>query len=150
MSEFFINLYNDLAAVFSARIGLLDILDIIIVTIIIYLILRITKETRARQVLKGLGIVIIIAVITSWLRLSVISWLLSMLLQWGVLIAVILFQPELRRMLEQLGRGTFFDPKAEKHQEEGRSLNSNIPKFRPYRRYTDGYYCGRSYFCYAA
>ena len=169
MSEFFINLYNDLAAVFSARIGLLDILDIIIVTIIIYLILRITKETRARQVLKGLGIVIIIAVITSWLRLSVISWLLSMLLQWGVLIAVILFQPELRRMLEQLGRGTFFDPKAEKHQEDnalcidemiraihepvqtqGRSLNSNIPKFRPYRRYTDGYYCGRSYFCYAA
>ena len=118
MSEFFINLYNDLAAVFSARIGLLDILDIIIVTIIIYLILRITKETRARQVLKGLGIVIIIAVITSWLRLSVISWLLSMLLQWGVLIAVILFQPELRRMLEQLGRGTFFDPKAEKHQED--------------------------------
>lgn len=80
MKEFFINLYNDLAAVFTASIGLLDILDIIIVTIIIYLILRITKETRARQVLKGLGIVIIIAVITSWLRLSVISWLLSMLL----------------------------------------------------------------------
>ncbi|MBS6564996.1 MAG: TIGR00159 family protein [Selenomonadales bacterium] len=118
MKEFFINLYNDLAAVFTASIGLLDILDIIIVTIIIYLILRITKETRARQVLKGLGIVIIIAVITSWLRLSVISWLLSMLLQWGVLIAVILFQPELRRVLEQLGRGTFFDPKAEKHKED--------------------------------
>ena len=61
MKEFFINLYNDLAAVFTARIGLLDILDIIIVTVIIYLILRITKETRARQVLKGLGIVIIMA-----------------------------------------------------------------------------------------
>lgn len=118
MKEFFINLFNDIASIFTAKIDLLDILDIIIVTVIIYLILRITKETRARQVLKGMGVVIIIAVITSWLRLSVISWVLSMLLQWGVLIAVILFQPELRRMLEQLGRGTFFDPKAEKHQED--------------------------------
>lgn len=118
MKEFFINLFNDIASIFTAKIDLLDILDIIIVTVIIYLILRITKETRARQVLKGMGIVIIIAVITSWLRLSVISWVLSMLLQWGVLIAVILFQPELRRMLEQLGRGTFFDPKAEKHEED--------------------------------
>ncbi len=118
MKEFFINLFNDIASIFTAKIDLLDILDIIIVTVIIYLILRITKETRARQVLKGMGVVIIIAVITSWLRLSVISWVLSMLLQWGVLIAVILFQPELRRVLEQLGRGTFFDPKAEKHEED--------------------------------
>jgi TIGR00159 family protein len=71
------------------------------------MLLRVTKRTRAQQVIKGLGILLVLAVISSWLNLSVINWMFSTLLQWMLLIIIIIFQPELRQMLEQLGRGSF-------------------------------------------
>ncbi|MBS6475325.1 MAG: diadenylate cyclase CdaA [Clostridiales bacterium] len=109
MAEFFQNIWQSIVSLFTVQITIWDILDIILVAVLLYMLLKITRQNRAYMVLKGLGILLAVAVVTSWLRLSVISWLMSTLLQWGVLIVLVLFQPELRRALEQIGRGKLFD-----------------------------------------
>ena len=109
MAEFFQNIWQSIVSLFTVQITVWDILDIILVAVLLYMLLKVTRQSRAYLVLKGLGIMLVVAVLTSWLGLSVISWLMSTLLQWGVLIVLVLFQPELRRALEQIGRGRLFD-----------------------------------------
>lgn len=104
MKDFFQEIGTWVSSLFSSQFFLLDLLDIIIVTVFIYMLLRIAKTTRAKQVLKGLVVLFVLAVVASLLNLTVLSWVMSMLLQSGVIIIIILFQPELRRGLEQLGR----------------------------------------------
>jgi diadenylate cyclase len=105
MSEFFANVWHSITLLFTTQIGIGDVFDIIIVSVVLYMILRVTQRTKAQQVLKGLGILLVIAVISSWLNLSVINWIFSTILQWMLLIVIIIFQPEIRQLLEQLGRG---------------------------------------------
>lgn len=85
-----------------------DIIDILIITIIIYKILMLTKETRAVQVLKGLGVILLLSRVTEALRLQAVSWMLNYIINAGAIVMVIVFQPELRRALEQIGRGRLF------------------------------------------
>lgn len=85
-----------------------DAVDIAIITVLIYHLILLTKETRAFQVLKGIGIVFIAALVSDVLQLVTISWLLNSLLSVGIILAVVLFQPELRRALEHIGRGKLF------------------------------------------
>jgi diadenylate cyclase len=82
--------------------------DIIIVAVIIYSLIRIMSGTRALQVLKGLGIILALALVFSILDLQTVSWMLSWLLNAAAVVLVILFQPEIRRALEKLGGGKFF------------------------------------------
>lgn len=86
-----------------------DAIDIIIIAILIYQLVILTKETRAYQVLKGLGLVFLAAIVSEALDLTMLTWLLNSLVTSGVIVAVILFQPELRRALEHIGRGRIFD-----------------------------------------
>ena len=116
MGEFFANLWQRITLLFTTQISIGDIFDILIVSVIIYMLLRVTKRTKAQQVIKGLGILLIMAVISSWLSLSVINWIFSTILQWMLLIVVIIFQPELRQLLEQLGRGGRISKKESKSQ----------------------------------
>lgn len=87
---------------------LTDAIDIVIIAVLIYHIILLTKETRAYQVLKGVGILFIAALISYALQLETISWLLNSLISVGILVAVVLFQPEIRRVLEHIGRGKIF------------------------------------------
>ncbi len=82
-----------------------DGIDILLLAVIIYWLLILTKDTRAIQVLKGLGILLIIGRLAEIIELKALSWVMSQLLYFGVFIIAVLFQPELRRALEQLGRG---------------------------------------------
>jgi len=85
-----------------------SILDISIVAYIIYRLLALIKDTRAEQLLKGLSVLLIFSALVTYLKLDLLMWLLNKM--W-ILFAVtlpIVFQPELRRILEQLGRGRFF------------------------------------------
>ncbi len=82
-----------------------DIIDIIIVTVIIYQLLKLTRQTRAFQVLKGFGLIIMASIVSDWLQLNALSWVFSYVLSAGAIVLVILFQPELRRTLEKIGRG---------------------------------------------
>ena len=85
-----------------------SLLDIAIVAYIFYRLLGLIKGTRAEQLLKGLIILLAFSVIVSYLQLDMMSWILEKLWIVFAVTLPIVFQPELRRILEQLGRGKFF------------------------------------------
>jgi len=85
---------------------LMDVIDILLLSVIIYWLLKLTSKTRAIQVLKGLGIILLGAWIADLLDLVGTKWILNYVLTAGALVLVIIFQPELRRALAKLGRGT--------------------------------------------
>ena len=87
------------------QLQILDFVDMLLVAVIVYFLLKFTKRTRAIQVLKGLGIIIVVAYLCELLRLPTVTWLLNYVIQAGALMLVIIFQPEIRRALERIGRG---------------------------------------------
>lgn len=88
--------------------GVKDAIDILLVTFIIYGLLIITRKTRAIQVLKGLGVFLLFALICQWIGLTAVSALLNYVIEAGAVIIVVIFQPEIRKALERIGRGRFF------------------------------------------
>lgn len=86
------------------RLGIVDIIDILIVAAIIYKLLLLTRHTRGSALLKGLFLLLVIVVLSSVLGLTSLNWLLLAVLKNGALVLVILFQPELRKALERMGR----------------------------------------------
>ncbi len=92
----------------------LDILvafvDVVLIAYIIYRIILLIRGTRAIHLVQGLAILLTATVISGWLSLSAINWALEQV-QISLLVAIpIVFQPELRRALEQVGRGRLFGP----------------------------------------
>ena len=90
-----------------SSIGITDVLDILIVAFIVYKVLGFIRETRAEQLAKGLLILVIITLASKALHLYTLNWILSGLMTVGVVALVVIFQPELRRALEHLGRSRF-------------------------------------------
>ena len=90
-----------------AQFTWLDALDIIIIFLLLYKLIVWTKETRAYEVLKGIGLLFLCSVASQLLQLNTLSWLLDAFLKSGsiIIVLVVLFQPEFRRVLERLGRG---------------------------------------------
>jgi len=101
-----------------SQFNLRDAIDIIIVAFVIYQLLMLTKETRAEQVLKGLGIILVASRLSEFLKLQAIGWILNYTINAGAIALVIVFQPELRRALEQIGRGKIFEKANFLQQEE--------------------------------
>lgn len=92
-----------------SRFDLIDALDILIISVMIYYLLKLASRSRAMQVLKGIGLVFVISRLTEWLRLQAVTWVFNYLINAGALVLIVLFQPEIRRGLEQIGRGKIFD-----------------------------------------
>ena len=90
------------------RIRVTDLIDILIVAVIIYELLLLTRHTRGSALLKGLFLLLIIALLSNLLGLVSLNWLLRAILQNGALVLVILFQPEFRKALERMGRSRVF------------------------------------------
>ena len=88
-------------------ISLIDILDMVLVSYGIYRTLLFIEGTRAYNLLKGLGIILLLLIITKDLDFNTVSWILSNALPTGFLALVVIFQPELRRALEDIGKGSF-------------------------------------------
>lgn len=91
-----------------------DIVDIIIVAFLLYKLLEFIKETRAQQLFRGILLIVAAFIASEVFDLSLLNWLLTSLVTVGLIAVVIVFQPEIRRALEQLGRrgfitGTFRD-----------------------------------------
>ena len=80
-----------------------DVLDIAIVAYIIYRLLTVVRKTSSGSVIKGIILILAIMWVSYLLQLDVISFLIEQTLKLGVLVLIILFQPELRRFLEQMG-----------------------------------------------
>lgn len=90
------------------RIRITDLFDILIVAIIIYELLLLTRHTRGSALLKGLFLLLVIALLSSLLGLVSLNWLLTAILQNGAIVLVVLFQPEFRKALERMGRSRVF------------------------------------------
>ena len=88
-------------------ISFIDILDILIVAYIIYRVMKLLKDTSAERLVKGIIVLVGIMLLASMLHLTMISWLLQQALNVGLFAIVVVFQPELRRLLEQIGKGNF-------------------------------------------
>ena len=86
------------------QLQIVDIVDIIIVSVAIYKLIMLTKETRANQVLKGLALVLVASQISQWLNLTALIWIFEYIINNIAIVMVVLFQPELRKALEQMGR----------------------------------------------
>ncbi|ABO48841.1 protein of unknown function DUF147 [Desulforamulus reducens MI-1] len=89
-------------------INLTSIVDILLVTYVFYRFMRVIQGTRAVQLIKGLVILLVGTTVTSWFHLYTLNWLLQQVMTGLVVALPIVFQPELRRALESLGRGKFF------------------------------------------
>lgn len=81
-----------------------DVLDILLMTVLIYLIIKLMRETRAMQLLKGLGILVLIYGLVQACHLKAMGFVMENFLQVGIIAIIIVFQPELRRILEKVGR----------------------------------------------
>ncbi len=92
---------------FIRTIQISDIVDIIIVAFILYNVIKFIRQTRAAQLLKGIGILLAVMFISDWLQLNVINFILLNTMQVGATALLIIFQPELRRALEHMGRNKF-------------------------------------------
>lgn len=84
------------------------IIDLLIVWYVIYLMINAIKGTKAIQLLKGIFFILIGKLISDSLGLTTTSKIFDMVIDWGFLAIIVIFQPELRRALEQLGRGSLF------------------------------------------
>lgn len=83
------------------------LIDIAIVVYLAYQLLRIVKDSRAWQLVKGISLLIIATWLSGLLNLNVLNYILSAVMNWGVILLIIIFQPEIRRALEQLGTNKF-------------------------------------------
>ena len=98
---------------------LTDTLDILLVTYLIYLAIKFLRQTRAAPLIKGLLFVFGVTLLANLLKMNVTSFIISSLLEFGILALIIIFQPELRALLERVGRGnvtkisSIFTPESE-------------------------------------
>lgn len=83
--------------------NIVDLLDILIVSFLIYEIIILARKTRAAQLTKGILLLVVVSFVANNLQMRVLSDILSAVLQFGVLAVVVIFQPEIRRVLEQIG-----------------------------------------------
>lgn len=107
-------------------------LDIAIVWFIIYKLILIIRGTKAVQLLKGITVIIVVKMISIFLELRTLSWLTEQVLTWGFLAVIIIFQPELRRALEQLGRGSLFSRVGTHEDDEPEMVATAIAKATEY------------------
>lgn len=97
-------------SIFSDYRWIWDTLDIAIVSYALYRLLLLIRGTRAVQLVRGIVVLIVAGVVARWLQLTTVMYVLNYA-QMALVVAVpIVFQPELRRALEQLGRGRLFSP----------------------------------------
>ena len=106
-----------------------NLLDVLLVWYVLYKILTLIKGTKAVQLLKGIFVIIIAKIATTAFGLDTLDWLLEEVINWGFLAIIIIFQPEIRRALEQLGRGKLFQRTTNQQDEEQSRLIEAMKKY---------------------
>ena len=87
-----------------ALVRITDIIDVFIISFVIYKALKFIRDTRTVQLLKGVVVLIVVTQVSQIVKLHTVNYLLSSAMQLGVIAIIVVFQPELRRALEQVGR----------------------------------------------
>lgn len=88
---------------YLSLIRVADVVDMIIIAFLVYKILGLVTSTRSENILKGIVIFLLALWLSTALRLRAVSYILSHVVEWGILALIILFQPEIRQLLEKLG-----------------------------------------------
>lgn len=83
------------------------LIDILVIWFLIYQLMVLIQGTRAVQLFKGILVILFVRLVSWALGLTTVSWVMDQIINWGVIAIVIVFQPEIRRGLEHIGRGTF-------------------------------------------
>ena len=98
---------------------LVNVLDVIVVWYLVYKLIQLVRGTKAIQLFKGVGLFIVLRFLAGIVGLKTLSWLMDQVITYGVIAAIVIFQPEIRRGLEHLGRSSFFKTsKNEKRRDE--------------------------------
>lgn len=92
------------------KIGVTDIIEMLIIAFLIYHLVNWFRRTRAWTLVKGIAVLIVLWMIASILELEVILWIFGNTIDVGIIALVIVFQPEFRRALEQLGQNSILSP----------------------------------------
>lgn len=100
-------LFEEYSDMYIPPVGFSDVIEIIIIAYILYHIIVWIKDTRAWTLLKGILVLIFLFIVAELLKLKTIIWIVSKTISVGVIALVVIFQPELRRALEQLGQQKF-------------------------------------------
>ncbi|MBE6728202.1 MAG: TIGR00159 family protein [Ruminococcaceae bacterium] len=101
--EQLMTLWNQIIFAISG-IRFFDILDIIVIAVLVYKGIEFLRENRAGQLFKGIIILLIAYFFANWFELVMLRWLLSVIVDSALILLVIVFQPEIRRLLERIGR----------------------------------------------
>lgn len=97
----------DIGQIFTWQ-NLMNVLDILIVWYIIYRLIMLVKGTKAVQLVKGISLIILIRIVAGFLKLHTLTYFVDQVLSWSVIGIIVIFQPEIRRGLEHLGRSPIF------------------------------------------
>ena len=114
MQEFFWNAFSG--------IRITDIIDILIVAVVVYKLLGLIKQTRAEQLFKGVLLLVVATFLSDLFNLHTINWILKGTVALGAVAILVVFQPELRRGLEYLGRSKFSNVLSEVDKEEAKYM----------------------------
>lgn len=107
MSVFFDEIMKFIKTIVD-NITIFDIIDIAFVSILVYIVFKFIRDTRAAQLIKGIVLIVVIWQISNILNLTASYYIINSMLDFGVLTLIIVFQPELRSVLERVGRKGFY------------------------------------------
>lgn len=120
---------KDLISNIISGFGVTDVIDVVIVTFVVYKILCFIEETRAEQLVKGLVVLVVVTFLSDVFNFYTLNWILEGTLTLGVIALIIVFQPELRRALEYIGRSKIIKKQfGEMNKERAKQITSTIIK----------------------
>lgn len=96
-------LWNQIVYAVS-NIRVFDVIDIIVIAFLIYKAIQFLRENRAGQLAKGIFVLVAVYLIAKWFDLAVLRWVLTVVFNSAIVALAVIFQPELRRMLEKIGQ----------------------------------------------
>jgi len=103
MARYLLNLLGSVEGAVQ-KVGWIEVIDVLIVAVILYQLLKLVRGTRAAELIVGIVLLSLVGVIASTLNLILLSWLFRNAAPFVVIAVIVLFQPELRRALDQVGR----------------------------------------------
>lgn len=98
------------------------LLDILAVWFVIYELIVLLRGTKAVQLFRGIVVIAVIKAISVLIGLDTVSWIMDQIINWAIIAMVIIFQPEIRRGLEHLGRGSMFARGKRQNEDEERMI----------------------------
>lgn len=96
-----------LGSIFTLQ-HVVNVLDVLVVWYVIYVLMMLLRGTKAVQLFKGVVVIIVVKLISWYVGLETLSWIMDQVINWGIVAIIVIFQPEIRRGLEHLGRGSLF------------------------------------------